>query len=76
MHLAGRIRKNWLFTGSPEGGKRAALLYALIGTCKLQGVEPFAYLRDVLQSISTHPASRVAELTPRGWKAAHAEVGV
>lgn len=64
-------RKNWLFTGSPKGGERVACFYSLINTCKLQGVEPFAYLRDVLDRISTHPASRVAELTPRGWKLAH-----
>lgn len=66
-------RKNWLFTGSPKGGERAALFYSLINTCKLQGVEPFAYLRDVLDRISTHPASRVGELTPRGWKLAHTD---
>ena len=63
-------RKNWLFAGSPAGGKRAAVLYSLIRTCKQQGVEPFAYLRDVLERISTHPASRIAELTPGGWMAA------
>jgi transposase len=61
-------RKNWLFAGSPAGGRRAAVIYTVIGTCKLQGVEPFAYLRDVLQRVSTHPASRLAELMPRGWR--------
>lgn len=65
-------RKNWLFTGSPEGGARAALLYSLINSCKLQKIDPFEYLRDVIERISTHPASRVAELTPRGWKLARA----
>ena len=65
-------RSNWLFTGSPAGGKRAATIYSLIGTCKLSGIEPFAYLRDVLDRLPTHPASRIAELTPRGWMAAHA----
>jgi len=64
-------RSNWLFTGSPDGGKRAATIYSLIGTCKLLGIEPFAYLRDVLERIPTHPASRIVELTPRGWMAAH-----
>jgi transposase len=66
-------RKNWLFTGSPEGGKRAALLYSLINSCKLQKIDPFKYLRDVIDRVSTHPASRVAELTPRGWKASRAQ---
>jgi transposase len=41
----------------------------LIGTCKLLGIEPLAYLRDVLDRIPTHPADRIAELTPRNWKA-------
>jgi transposase len=65
-------RSNWLFTGSPAGGKRAATIYSLIGTCKLLGIEPFAYLRDMLDRLPTHPASRIAELTPRGWLAARA----
>jgi hypothetical protein len=65
-------RSNWLFTGSPDGGRRAAVIYSLIGTCKLLGIEPFAYLRDVLDRIPTHPASRIAELTPRGWLATRA----
>ena len=67
-------RKNWLFAGSLEAGRRAATLMTLVGTCKLQGIDPFAYLRDVLVRRCTTPASRVAELTPRGWKAA-AEAG-
>ena len=62
-------RKNWLFAGSDAGGERAAIIYSLVASCKLAGIDPFAYLRDVLDRISTHPASRIAELTPRGWKA-------
>lgn len=63
-------RKNWLFTGSLEGGKRAAALYSLIETCKRLEVPPFEYLRDVLARVSTHPARLIDELTPAGWKAA------
>ena len=63
-------RKNWLFAGSDEGGKRAAIIYSLIASCKLVEVDPFAYLRDVLDRVSTHPNDRISELTPRGWKAA------
>ncbi len=63
-------RKNWLFAGSPAGGERAATLYSLVESCRLAGIDPFAYLRDVLEKVSTHPMSRIAELTPRGWKAA------
>lgn len=65
-------RKNWLFAGSRDGGQRAAVLYSLIYTCKVNGVEPFAYLRDVIARVNTHPMSRIEELTPRGWKAAQA----
>lgn len=61
-------RKNWMFAGSDAGGRRAAILYSLIGTCKKIGVDPFAYLRDVIARVSTHPMRRIDELTPRGWK--------
>jgi transposase len=61
-------RKNWLFVGHDNGGHRAAIIYSLVASCKLCGIDPFAYFRDVLERISTHPASRVAELIPRNWK--------
>lgn len=61
-------RKNWLFSGSDEGARRAAILYSLIASCKLCGIDPFLYLRDVLERINTHPASRIDELTPPQWK--------
>lgn len=61
-------RKNWLFAGSAEAGRRAAVLMTVVGTCKLQNVDPEAYLTDVLVRIATTPVSRIAELTPRGWK--------
>ena len=63
-------RKNWLFAGSIKGGKNAAIFYSVIGTCKLLGIPPFEYLRDVLSRISTHPHRLIHELTPAGWKAA------
>lgn len=63
-------RKNWLFCGSDEGGTRAAILYSLVATCKAHGIDAWAYLRDVLERIPTHPNSRRAELLPRNWKAA------
>jgi len=63
-------RKNYLFVGSPTGGEAAAVLYSLITSCKRLRVNPWAYLKDVIGRISTHPAARVEELTPRGWKAA------
>jgi hypothetical protein len=61
-------RKNWLFSGSDEGARRAAILYSLIARCKLCGIDPFVYLRDVLERVNTHPASRIDELTPPQWK--------
>lgn len=63
-------RKNWLFAGGDEGGRRAALLYSILATCRSAGVEPFAYLTDVLGRVQRTPESRVAELTPRRWAAA------
>ena len=57
-------RKNWLFAGSDRGGDRAAVLYTLIRTAKLNGIEPEAYLRDVLGRIGAHPLNRLDELLP------------
>lgn len=65
-------RNNWTFAGSHDGARRAATFYSLIATCKNLGVEPWAYLVDVLRQISTTPQSEIATLTPRGWKAARA----
>jgi len=63
-------RKNWLFAGSDEGGRTAATLMSLCTTCKDLGVEPWAYLRDVLDRVSTHPHIRIEELLPDRWKPA------
>ncbi len=65
-------RKNWLFAGSQEGARRAAVLYTLAQGCKLAGIDPFRYFKDVLLRVATHPASRVDELTPAGWAVAFA----
>jgi transposase len=63
-------RKNWLFAGSDEGGRTAATLMSLCATCKELGIDPFVYLRDVLERVSTHPNSRIDELLPDRWKPA------
>ena len=60
-------RKNWLFAGSMAGAHRAAVIYSLIQSCRLADIDPFRYLRDVLLRVATHPADRVAELTPKAW---------
>ena len=62
-------RKNWLFAGSDAGGERAAAIYSLIETCKLNDIDPEAYLRSILSSIADHPINRVAELLPWKWAA-------
>jgi len=61
-------RKNYLFAGSHEAAKRSAILYSLMGTCKLHGINPFIWLRDVLQRIATHPINKIEELLPHNWK--------
>jgi hypothetical protein len=63
-------RKNHLFAGSDGGGARWATICSLIETCKLNGVEPYAYLKDVLERmVEGFPANRLAELMPWAWKA-------
>jgi len=57
-------RKNYLFAGSDTGGERAAAIYSLIGTAKLNGIDPEAYLRDVLTRIADHPVNHIDELLP------------
>jgi transposase len=57
-------RKNYLFAGSDAGGERAAILYSLIGSAKLNGLDPESYLRDVLRRIADHPIRRIEELLP------------
>ena len=63
-------RANWTFCGSDAGGRRAAILYSFVATCKAHRLDPWAYLRDVLERISTHPNRRRAELLPRYWQPA------
>ena len=62
-------RKSWLFAGSDRGGARAAAMYSLIVTAKLNDVDPQAWLADVLARIAAHPASKIDELLPWNWKA-------
>jgi transposase len=61
-------RKAWLFAGSDRGGERAAVMYSLIGTAKLNGVDPQAWLADVLGHIAGHSNHRLDELMPWNWR--------
>lgn len=62
-------RQNWLFAGSLRAGKRAAAVMSLIHSAKLNGLDPYAYLRDVLERLPAQPSSRLAELMPQHWAA-------
>ncbi len=61
-------RKAWLFCGSDRGGQRAAVLYTLIQTARLNDVDPQAWLADVLARIADHPVGRLDELQPWNWR--------
>lgn len=61
-------RKNWMFCWTEVGAKYVGIIQSLLATCRLQGVDPYTYLVDVLQRIETHPAREVHLLTPRLWK--------
>lgn len=63
-------RKNWLFAGSDSGGERAAAIYSLIETAKLNDIDPEAYLSDLLARIADHPIKRIEDLLPWNWAAA------
>jgi transposase len=61
-------RKNWLFCWTEVGARQVGIIYSVLASCRLQGVDPYVYLVDVLQRIDTHPAAEVYLLTPRLWK--------
>jgi len=67
-------RRNWTFCGSDRGGERAAAIYTLIATAKLNDVDPEAWLADVLRRINDHPASKLDELLPWNWKSGPAKL--
>jgi len=66
-------RKNWTFAGSDEGGRRAAAIYTLIQTAKLNDVDPQAWLADILARLQDHPAKRIDQLLPWNWKREHTQ---
>ena len=62
-------RANWLFAGSLRAGKRAAAVMSLVHSARINGHDPYAYLKDVLERLPTHPMSQIDELLPHRWKA-------
>ena len=60
-------RSNWLFAGSLRAGKRAAAVMSLIQSAKLNGHDPYVYLKDILTRLPTHPNSKIEELLPHNW---------
>jgi hypothetical protein len=60
-------RSNWLFAGSLRAGKRAAAIMSLVHSARINGHDPFAYLKDILERLPTHPASQIDELLPHRW---------
>jgi transposase len=65
-------RNNWVFFGSDEGGKTAAVLRSFVASCQRVGVDPFTWLKDILSRIADHPITRIAELLPHNWASAQA----
>lgn len=71
MKIPALGRKNWLFVASHAGGRRAAILFSLVASCKANAVEPWAYLRDVFTRLPSLPPESLDELLPDAWLAAH-----
>jgi len=65
--------KNWLAIGHPNAGPRLANLFTLVENCRLEGIDPEAYLIDIIARLPDHPMKRIAELLPRAWKAARSQ---
>src|SRR5690242_5686067 len=61
-------RKNYLFAGSHEAARRSGMLYSLLGTCKMHGIEPYSWLKEVLQRIADHPINKIQDLLPHRYK--------
>jgi hypothetical protein len=67
LGILGRIHD--LFPGSHKTAKRSAMLYSILGTYKMHGIQPFIYLKDVLLRIGSHPINQIELLLPQNWKA-------
>ena len=61
-------RKNYLFCGSHEAAQRTAMIYSLLRSCKMQGLHPYVWMKDILTRIPSHPVNKIKELLPNNWK--------
>ena len=64
-------KKNWLFVGAAEAGQRGAILYTIIESCRRRGIDPHAYLRDVLARLPSMTNWQIKDITPEAWAKAH-----
>ena len=64
------VGKNFLFVGAAEAGKKSAILYTIVESCRRQGIDPLAYLRDVLARLPRYTNQTISELTPENWQKA------
>jgi len=64
-------KKNWLFVGEADAGERAAIIYTLIESCRRRGIDPYAYLKDVLTRLHKMTNHQIPEVTPAAWAKAH-----
>lgn len=60
-------RKNYLFAGSPDAAQNAAMMYSFFGTCKLHNIDPYDWLKDILDQIASHPINQISDLLPQNW---------
>jgi hypothetical protein len=67
-------RKNWLFIGEADAGQRGAIIYTLIESCRRRGIDPYAYLRDVLTRLPRMTNQQIKEVTPAHWKVSQKNV--
>jgi len=64
-------KKNWLFIGEAEAGERSAILYTIVECCRRRGIDPYAYLRDILTRLPSATNWQIADLTPEAWAREH-----
>jgi hypothetical protein len=64
-------KKNWLFIGEAEAGERSAILYTIVESCRRRGLDPYAYLRDILTRLPNATNWQIADLTPEAWAKEH-----